>query len=146
MGTLKFVIVGGVMILMALLTACSQKPVEIHYGNEECAYCKMNISNNRFASQAVTETGKAIKFDAIECMANYTKEHKSELKSARFWVNDFSTPGKWVEAKNANFVKSEVVKSPMGESLLAFEEEKEMKEHLSEYPGKPIEWQRLVNQ
>ena len=127
-----------------LLSACSQEPHEVHYGSDECAYCKMMITDNRFAAQAITETGKSIKFDAIECMADYASENKQELQSAELWVSDFNNPGDWLNIDNAFLIKSEVINSPMGESLLALDTEKELKEHLAEYPGERVEWQRLV--
>lgn len=127
-----------------LLSACSQEPAKIHYGSDECAHCKMMITDNRFAAQIVTETGKAIKFDAIECLADYAGDNKPDLKSAKMWVSNFNNPGNWVEANSASIVKSEVIKSPMGESLLAFETKTEMQDHLSEYPGEPVGWQRIV--
>lgn len=144
MRILKTILIPTAVMMLMLLTACSQKPDKVHYGGDECAYCRMMITDNRFASQIVTETGKSIKFDAIECLADYTEEHKSELESAKMWVSDFNNPGNWIEVGKANIVKSEVVKSPMGESLLAFESEDEMNEHLSEYPGKPVAWQSIV--
>ncbi|NGP77531.1 hypothetical protein G3570_12860 [Balneolaceae bacterium YR4-1] len=144
MRKLKSISISAIVGMLALLTACSQKPDEVHYGSDECAHCKMMITNNRFASQIVTDTGKSIKFDAIECLADYTEEHKSELKTAKMWVSDFNNPGSWIEVGKANIVKSEVVKSPMGESLLAFENEDAMNEHLSEYPGEPVAWQSIV--
>jgi len=130
--------------LVLLVSACSQEPHEVHYGSDECAYCKMMITDNRFAAQAVTETGKSIKFDAIECMADYAGEKKVELQSAELWVSDFNNPGEWVNINNAFLIRSEVINSPMGESLLALDNEKDLKEHLAEYPGERVEWQRLV--
>ncbi|MDX1585184.1 MAG: nitrous oxide reductase accessory protein NosL [Balneolaceae bacterium] len=138
------ILIAAAVALPLILNACSQKPAEIHYGSDECAYCRMMITDSRFASQIVTGTGKAITFDAIECMADYTEENKSDLESAKMWVSDFNNPGNWIEVQNAKIVQSEVVKSPMGESLLAFENEDEMNEHLSEYPGKPVDWQSIV--
>lgn len=132
------------LALMVLLSSCSQQPAEIHYGSDECAHCKMMITDDRFAAQAVTETGKSIKFDAIECMADYAGENKSELQSAELWVSDFNNPGEWININNAFLIKSEVINSPMGESLLAFETEQQMQDHLAEYPGKQVSWQRLI--
>lgn len=132
------------LALIVLLSSCSQQPAEIHYGSDECAHCKMMITDNRFAAQAVTETGKSMKFDAIECMADYAGENKSELQSAELWVSDFNNPWEWININNAFLIKSEVINSPMGESLLALDTEKDMKEHLAEYPGERVEWQRLV--
>ncbi|MDX1640652.1 MAG: nitrous oxide reductase accessory protein NosL [Balneolaceae bacterium] len=127
-----------------LMSACSQKPAEIHYGSDECEYCKMMIHDNRFASQIITETGKSIKFDAIECMAAYTTDHKSELNEAKYWVSDFSSPDSWVEISEATIIQSEVIKSPMGASLLAIGNEQTAEQHLSEYPGEIVAWETLV--
>ena len=142
MNNITSILIAGMILLLG--TGCSQEPAEIHYGSDECVYCKMMITDDRFATQIVTDKGKVIKFDSIECMADYTGEHKSELESAKFWLSDFNNPGNWVEVGKAKIVKSDVIKSPMGESLMAFKNSEEMKNHLSEYPGTPIEWERLV--
>lgn len=127
-----------------LISSCSQKPADIHYGSDECLHCKMMIQDNRFAAQIVTETGKSLKFDAIECMAAYTESHKSELEGARFWFSDFSNPSQWVDLDQAMIIQSEMIKSPMGASLLAVGSNDTAEQHLQEYPGKRIEWKALV--
>jgi copper chaperone NosL len=130
----------AVMGLLLLATACSQEPAEIHYGSDECAHCKMMITDDQFASQIVTEKGKAYKFDAIECMAAYQRERGNELENAKLYVSNYNVGGTWLNAKEAQFVKSEVVNSPMGESLLAFPSEKEAREHVAEKSGTLLKW------
>ncbi|WP_138430978.1 nitrous oxide reductase accessory protein NosL [Fodinibius saliphilus] len=131
-------------VLFILLVACSQEPAEVHYGSDECAHCKMMITDGRFASQIVTDKGKSIKFDAIECMTVYHRNNKEELKNAKLWVSNFANPGEWIEAPDAQFVKSEVVKSPMGESLLAFPTATKAENHVEEQPGKLINWKEVT--
>lgn len=131
------------LLLAGLLAGCSQQPAEIHYGQDECAHCKMMITDNRFAAQLVTETGKAVKFDAIECMARYSEDHHAEAEEARFWVSDFSRPGEWLDLDKAQLVRSEVIRSPMGAGLLALPSEEAVSEHLEEYHGEKIGWERI---
>ncbi|NGP88769.1 nitrous oxide reductase accessory protein NosL [Fodinibius halophilus] len=131
------------LVLFMLVVACSQEPEEVHYGSDECAHCKMMITDDRFASQIVTDKGKAIKFDAIECMAVYHRNHDSELKDAKLWVSNYEKPGQWLEASKAQYVKSEVVNSPMGESLLAFPSAEVANEHTSEKPGELLKWSKV---
>lgn len=138
----KYIALAGILTLLAM--ACSRQPSEIHYGSDECAYCKMMITDHRFASQIVTRTGKAIKFDAIECLAAYTGEHKSELESAKLWVSDFSAPGTWVKVGDAEIVRSSVINSPMGASLLGFGSPESAEKHLADYTGERIAWQEIV--
>jgi len=141
MTTIKTVFVVG--ILMLFFAGCSQKPGVIHYGSDECAHCKMMITDKQFASQIVTEKGKVVKFDAIECMAVYQRENDDELQGAIMYVNDYSKPGNWLKAKEAQFVKSDVVNSPMGESLLGFPSKQEAQQHLSERPGQLLKWEEV---
>lgn len=130
-------------ILLLFLAACSQEPAEIHYKSDECAHCKMMIMDERFAAQIVTSKGKAIKFDAIECMIAYSNENDLDPETAKFWVSDFNNPGNWIEATQAVYVKSEEIQSPMGASLLALESQEESQAHLDQYPGKTLSWEEL---
>jgi len=132
------------VVLFLALQACSQDPHQIHYGSDECAYCKMMITDNQFAAQTVTQKGKSIKFDAIECMAAYAGEEKTELENARFWVSDFTAPGNWVEVEKAVIIRSEVVNSPMGASLLAIGNADSASAHLAQFPGQKVQWEALV--
>ena len=132
------------LILLITLIGCSQEPVEIHYGSDECAHCKMLISDERFASQIVTEKGKSLKFDAIECMAKYAGAHKSELESAAYWVSDFSLETDWIDVNNARLVRSKVVKSPMGAGLVALSSDELLNAHLAQFEGEPVIWSDLV--
>lgn len=140
----KMVKIIAALGLLTLVTACSQEPAEVHYGSDECVHCKMMITDQQFASQIVTEKGKALKFDAIECMAVYQREHADELQGAIRYVSDYNQPGNWLEAREAQFVKSEVVNSPMGESLLAFPSEEEAKKHITERPGQLLDWAEVA--
>lgn len=134
-----------VLILTVLVSACSQEPAEMHYGSDQCAHCKMMITDSQFASQIVTEKGKALKFDAIECMAVYHRNHSDELQGAKLWVSNYDDPGQWLLAPDAQFVKSEVVNSPMGESLLAFPSREVAKKHMQNKPGALMNWEEVAN-
>lgn len=132
-------------ILLLFLSACSQQPQEIFYGSDECEHCKMQISDERFATQMVTAKGKAIKFDAIECMNAYASRSDVDTEGAKFWVSNYDDPGSWLDAETASFIRSEEIQSPMGESLLALESEEAAKDHLNQYPGDLLTWQELIN-
>ncbi|WP_428234829.1 nitrous oxide reductase accessory protein NosL [Gracilimonas sp.] len=138
-----------IMLTIGLLffaAGCSQEPVEIHYASDECSHCKMMITDNQFASQLVTEKGKALKFDAIECMAAYhqNNENKEELNSAKLWVSNYEQPGMWLDATEASFVRSEVIKSPMGASLLALPSYEAAENHIQDKPGRVIAWEEVT--
>jgi copper chaperone NosL len=131
------------VILLFFVAGCSQEPVEIHYASDECAHCKMMITDDQFASQLVTAKGKAYKFDAIECMAVYHRENKDELNGSRLWVSNYKEPGTWLDAFEAQYVKSEVIKSPMGASLLALADQESGKKHIEDKAGRLLLWDEV---
>src|SRR5262245_63913540 len=95
------------------LTACGNvelRPVEF-LPEDACAFCRMAISETRFACELITKDGDAIKFDDIGCMLHYRKERsKAESVPATFVV-DFDTR-EWLKSEEAHFVKSKVFKTP----------------------------------
>ncbi|MGB5288980.1 MAG: hypothetical protein WBN42_10875, partial [Ignavibacteriaceae bacterium] len=52
--------------LLFLLASCGSKPEPINYGKDECEFCRMQISDNRYGAELVTDKGKVYKFDSIE--------------------------------------------------------------------------------
>jgi len=145
MKSFKFKHITWLIVLAVLfLGGCSQKPQKVRYGEEQCAHCKMVITDSRFAAEIVTSKGKAIKFDAIECMAAYLHDHPEiNEKSAALWVSNFAEPGSWIDQNKAIFIQSEKVQSPMGKSLLALKSDEQVKEHLDQFPGRKITWEQI---
>lgn len=143
MNKMKFS-VGGLAMVVLLLTACSRGPEPIRYGSDQCVHCKMMITERAFAAEIITAKGKALKFDAIECMAAYITEDPEINKSqVRRWVHDFSEPDAWIQAEEALFVQSKKIKSPMGLSLLAFGDEETLETHLKSYDGTRMTWSEI---
>lgn len=101
--------------------SCSPSPEPIRYGTDECALCKMIISDQRFGAEIVTSTGKAYKFDSIECLVNYLRSgHLDTNAVALVLVTDYTSPGRFLDAHNAAYLRSEQLPSPMGADLSAY--------------------------
>ena len=110
------------LVIFGCIMGCSVSPKPIDYGHIACHYCSMTIVDKQHAAQLVTTKGKVFNFDAVECMMNQLKDDQTEM--ALFLVNDFDRPGELVDAKNATYLISENIPSPMGAFLSAFSEEK----------------------
>ncbi len=110
------------LLATLLLSGCSApKPAKIVIGQDACASCNMVISDARFASQVVTNTGKVYKFDSVECMVAFLTEGKvpkDQVHSA--WVSDYMNPGTWLKAEDARYLQSVQIRSPMGLNLSAY--------------------------
>lgn len=110
-------------ICLLLLTGCSVEPQKIEYGKDACSFCKMTIVETKFATEIVTNKGRATKYDAIECMLNDIKV-KEEKSLAFILVTDYLTPKKLINATEATYLISKKIKSPMGANLSAYSTKK----------------------
>lgn len=124
------------------LFSCEIGPEPINYGEDGCEYCKMTIVDKQHASELVTSKGKVYKFDAIECMINFRKEHE-DIQYALYLVNDFSNPGEMIDATMATFLISENISSPMGANLSAFYAEADANEVQASHGGNVYDWQEI---
>ena len=131
-----------IVILAISIISCEIGPKPIQYGEDGCEYCKMTIVDKQHASELVTSKGKVYKFDAIECMINFRKEHE-DIQYAMYLVNDFSNPGELIDATLATFLISENISSPMGANLSAFYAESAANEVQSTHGGELYDWQQL---
>jgi len=110
--------------LMLIMTGCSTDgPQAIRYGDEMCEHCKMTIMDDRFGAEMITPKGKVFKFDAVECMAGYTRTYLEVNKGEKIkvYVTDYAMPGKLVAGESAVYLSGDAIKSPMGGHLAAFE-------------------------
>lgn len=129
------------MGLLLFFSACEPKPATISYGFDACHHCKMTIADNRFGSQLVTDKGKAYKFDAIECMAQYMEGANESY--AYILVTNLPTPEKFIDAETAVFIQSKSLPSPMGMNLSAYADEAEAAKVLQDLEGRILTWQEV---
>jgi len=128
-----------------LIISCTITPEPIRYGEEECAYCKMVISDNRFGAELITVKNKAYKFDSIECLAAFNlKQTVSDENTHSLWITDFDTPGKIIDINSAYFFHSEKIRSPMGLNLSAFSTEENAENAKMLFSGEIISWDSVL--
>jgi len=131
------------LLLLAVAGCADPGPREIRIGAEECAHCRMLVSESRFASQLVTDRGRGYVFDSVECMAEFLAagEEVPEERVRALWVTDFNEPGRWLPVGRAHFLRSEELRSPMGLNLTAYGEENDALAHRAEYGGELLDWE-----
>ncbi|MEP0984283.1 nitrous oxide reductase accessory protein NosL [Ekhidna sp.] len=130
------------MLLSLFVLSCSTGPKPINYGQDACVFCKMTIVDKQHAAQLVTKTGKAFKYDAIECMLNDLKEWEHP-EVQHYLVADYSNPGVLTDASGAAYLISQEIPSPMGEFLTAFESEDKRNETVQDVSGTALDWKAL---
>ena len=126
-----------------IFLSCSTKPQPINYGQDVCNFCKMNIVDKQHAAQYVTNKGKQLKFDAIECMISDLTTNNNEDRNATFLVADFGTDGEMIDAISATYLICQEIKSPMGAYLSAFSTEERAVETKTRLKGEIYSWTTL---
>lgn len=143
-------ILAGAPLALALLplAGCgSSGPREIRIGEEECAHCRMRISEARFAAQLSNDRGRSWAFDSIECMVEWTQEgaEVEEARIAGWWVTDFEAPGRWLDATGARYLRSQELRSPMGLGLSAYGSPDAARAQQRAHGGDVLNWAELRN-
>lgn len=136
--------ISGVLALL-FLAGCASGPEPIVYGVQECAHCRMTISDARFASRLLTSQGRTFAFDAVECMASYERTNTVEAGNiAGRWVNAYLDSGTMVSADEAHFLISENLPSPMGGNLTAYASATDAARQQQIHQGRVLTWKELM--
>jgi copper chaperone NosL len=126
--------------LAAAAAACSPSgPREIALTTDACDYCRMTISDVRFAGQVITAKGKIHAFDSIDCLASFVLAN-GQLADADIWVADYNNPGRWVAGEKAVYVLSEKTRVPMGISVVSFAADADPAAIERDFGAAPIRW------
>ena len=109
---------------LAALEGCGDSgPRPIAYGRDECAWCRMTVSDARYGAVQRNAQGKQQVFDSVECLAAATlalDAGAQQRAGERSWVTDSLHPGTLVPATVARYLRSGGPGSPMGKGLRAF--------------------------
>ena len=133
----------SILLVSTLFMNCSPKQKPIAYGENQCNYCKMTIVDKIHGAELVTTKGKVYTYDAIECMtAALKKETKSEM--AFILVNHYESPEQLIDAKEAIYLFSKELPSPMGGFLTAFKTQDAAQKALQQYDGELYSWEQLI--
>ena len=122
----------AILFFTLSLSSCGdEKPQTIKLNTDSCDYCRMTISDGKFAAEVITKKGRSYKFDDFSCMLKYI-EGQTENNIKRYYINDYLKDNELIDATAAWYVYNETLRSPMGGNIAAFSS----KEKASEYAEK----------
>lgn len=107
------------------------EPVEI-YPEDNCAQCRMAISEHQFASEIIDRDGEVYKFDDLACMLKFRSKH-SDLKVNVIFLKDYETR-EWIPYESATIVETSI-ETPMGSGKVAFANAERAKAVQRRYPS-----------
>ena len=139
-----FLVACGLTTLVAF-AGCQNKtiePVTIE-ASDMCAFCRMSISEKRYAAELIDQEGEAFKFDDIGCMANFRKQRKNDDAIRATFVMDFERR-EWLKAEDAFYVRSSEFKTPMSGGIVAFKDEANAQQAAATYRGSMLRFAELT--
>lgn len=127
-----------------LFASCGNNgPEPINYNQDACDFCKMSISESRFAAELISVKGRVYKFDDLQCLLQYNASNK-EVAVKNYYVADFLADKQLIDATSAFFIKSETLKSPMGGNIAAFATQKSATTYTNKNQTEIINWEDLI--
>jgi copper chaperone NosL len=138
------------LVFMFLLASCSvdDKPQAIELGKDECAGCKMAITDGQFGCEFITDNGRCLKFDDLSCLFHYIgKNEITDSQILKIYVSDYQHPGTLIDIKTAGLVLGDDIKSPMNGGVAAFGDRRAAEKFAVEHQAILLDsWTRLKQQ
>ena len=147
MKLLMFLFIAGAMATVVVLANCQRlkqtvQPVAIE-PNDMCSYCKMSISEKRYAAEFIDSENQDFKFDDIGCMTNFLSQKKEPAAIRGTFVMDYQHPV-WIKAENAFYVRSSEFHTPMNGGIVAFGDETSARGAAAKYHGTLLRFEEVM--
>ncbi|MBL8002253.1 MAG: nitrous oxide reductase accessory protein NosL [Flavobacteriales bacterium] len=129
------------LLVLVLVVSCGPKQPSIAYGKAECAHCRMNVVDQRFAAALITRSGRQYVFDGIECMVPFVaKGTVAEGQVEAWYVCDHAHPGILLDATAAHYLHGPAFRSPMRGDVAAFATTDDRDAARTRDGGEPLDW------
>jgi len=133
-----------ILFIVVFFGGCIPEPAPILYGEDQCIYCKMIISEQGYGAELVTQKGKVYKFDTIECLTAYILKERIEPERIHsMWAVNFNGTDTLLDVNKSIFLHSDRLHSPMGLNLSAFSTRGDAEDMRQKYGGQLLSWQEV---
>lgn len=132
------------IFLVALVSCGSDKPEPIKLNSDSCDFCKMTISNGKFACELITSKGRCYKFDDLFCMIQYAKSN-TKVVFKRYYVSNYLGENQLILAEKGFYLNGDTINSPMGGKTAVFINEKELLEYQTKLSAREITWEEVYD-
>jgi copper chaperone NosL len=132
------------MISLLLLNSCTSGPEALKIGKDNCSFCKMTISDNRYGAELITRKGKVYKFDDSHCLLSFIQSKTVEKKDiSAVYFTDFTGKHTLIKAGEVFLLQSDFFSGPMNGNMAAFSNTDSMKKMAQQYKGNVVTWKQL---
>lgn len=106
----------------------------------------MIITGKEYGGKLKTVKGKALIFDATECMAAFIiKAMVKPVEIQSLWSMHFGRPGRMLNAKTAFYLQSNSMMSPMALNLSAYPSRADAESMRQRHPGILLNWIEVLD-
>jgi copper chaperone NosL len=133
-------------LFLFTLNSCNTDPEPFKIGKDQCAFCKMTISDNRYGAEIITKKGKIFKFDDAHCILAYMSKEVQQKDIASVYFTDFDGDHKLIDTNSSFFLKSANLQSPMGGNIAAFSTKESLQKAIQQFKGTETSWNELLKQ
>lgn len=144
MKTYQFILPFMASFSFLFLSCTENQEVPIALNKDTCDFCKMTISDKKFAAEIVTDKGRTYKFDDAICMLDYVKA-QSDLKVKKLIISEFIGENKFIDATTAWYIHSKELRSPMRGNIAAFSTQEDAAQYARKYSTSTIVWGDLMS-
>lgn len=133
------------VITSLMLGSCnSTEPKPIKLNSDTCDFCKMTISNAKFASELITKKGRYYKFDDVSCMIKYVKA-TSGLTSSKLFLTSYMDDNSFIPVEKGFYLLGGTISAPMGGKVAAFDTDKKAIGWQTKLGAKKATWEEIFN-
>ena len=137
---------GLLLLLTAAAVACRSGPPEpaaLDVNQVACAYCRMIVSDHRFASQLVSRREEPRFFDDFGCLAHFIENAGGIPPGSVVYVADHRT-NRWISLDAAVMTHVDSISAPMGSHVIAHESVASRDADPAAVRGRPVEPHEIV--
>ena len=102
----------------------------------------MTISDPRFGAELITKKGKLFKFDDVHCLLSFLQKNGQAQMQEIYFV-DFNDDHHFIPSKDALFLKSEELRTPMAGNIAAFLHPDSLQSAMQLYKGSILHWNEI---
>jgi copper chaperone NosL len=133
------------IICLVLLSSCKTSPEPLKIGKDNCSFCKMTISDDRYGAEIITRKGKVYKFDDSHCLMSFIDSKTIEKKEIdKVYFTDFMNGHALIQADDAFLLQSDFFRGPMNGDLAAFSNKDSMNLIAQQYKANVVSWKQLI--
>ena len=134
------------LLLSALSCSPGEQVIRVQYLKTECGYCKMIFQDRAFGAEMQLDNDSVLVFDATECLAAYMISNRlPPARVRKIWSVDYNRPTKLLDAREAFYIRSDRLLSPMGVNIAAFGLKAEADSAYTRIGGDRMDWQEVVS-